>query len=97
VRAMSGRQIERCFRVTPDLADDYRGDAFWEHRAIAARRLPPGRLLRMMLDTDSAIRKTVAHRLPAESPLRMSRDSAPDVRAVARQGWQAARSVVPDG
>ena len=64
---MSGRQIERFFRVNPDLADDYAGDDFWERRAIAARYLSQKRLLTMLDDPDEVVRRALAYRLPVEA------------------------------
>jgi hypothetical protein len=63
---MSGRQIERSFRVNPGLAEDYAGDVFWERRAIAARYLPQRRLLAMIDDADEVVRRVLAYRLPVE-------------------------------
>ena len=67
VRAMSGRQIERFFRVNPDLADDYAGDAFWERRAIAARYVSQQKLMPLIADPDEVVRRVLAYRLPIEA------------------------------
>ncbi len=67
VRAMSGRQIERFFRVNPALADDYAGDVFWERRAIAARYLSQQKLLPLIHDPDEVVRRVLAYRLPIEA------------------------------
>ncbi|MAA60617.1 MAG: (Fe-S) protein, partial [Pseudomonadales bacterium] len=40
----SGRQIDRFFRINPELAPLYTQDKFWERRAIAARYLPVEKL-----------------------------------------------------
>ena len=80
VRAMSGRQIERFFRENPDLADDYRGDTFWERRAIAARYLSQRRLLELRNDPDEVVRRVLAYRLPVEDLVNLVDDPDREVR-----------------
>ena len=77
VRAMSGRQIERFFRENPDLAEDYRGDGFWERRAIAARYLSQRRLRELLHDPDEVVRRVLAYRLPETELVELMDD--PDI------------------
>ena len=79
-RAMSGRQIERFFRENPDLAEDYRGDDFWEWRAIAARYLSQQRLLELIDDPDEVVRRVLAYRLPVDELDRLIDDPDREVR-----------------
>ncbi|MET0050501.1 MAG: 4Fe4S-binding leucine-rich repeat protein, partial [Candidatus Thiodiazotropha sp.] len=66
VRAVSGRQIARFFKINPDLAEFYAGDEFWERRAIAARYLSQQKLLQMLDDPDEVVRRVLAYRLPVD-------------------------------
>ena len=80
VRATSGRQIARFFKINPDLAEDYAGDEFWERRAIAARYLSQQRLLQMLDDPDEVVRRVLAYRLPVEELPALIEDSDREVR-----------------
>jgi hypothetical protein len=80
VKADSGRQIERFFKVHPGYASDYAEDEFWERRAIAARYLPTNRLEPLLDDPDEAVRRALAYRIPLEWLPRLCNDPDREVR-----------------
>ncbi len=80
VKAQSGRQIDRFFRMNPQYASIYLRDDFWERRAIAVRYAKQDALDRMISDVDEAVRRAVAYRLPREQLHLMMNDKDREVR-----------------
>ncbi|MEM0912479.1 MAG: 4Fe4S-binding leucine-rich repeat protein [Pseudomonadota bacterium] len=80
VKAQSGRQIDRFFRMNPQYASIYLRDDFWERRAIAVRYAKQDALDRMINDVDEAVRRAVAYRLPREQLHLMMNDIDREVR-----------------
>ncbi len=80
VKAESGRQIDRFFRINPQYAEVYLRDDFWERRAIAVRYAPVDALDRMIADNDEAVRRAVAYRLPREQLPQLMNDKDREVR-----------------
>jgi len=76
----SGRQIDRFFRANPFLAVNYLSDPFWERRAIAVRYSPIESLTPLIGDTDEAVRRAVAYRLPREQLQVLMKDEDREVR-----------------
>ncbi|MDO6805772.1 hypothetical protein Q4595_25175, partial [Wenyingzhuangia sp. 1_MG-2023] len=58
--------MDRFLRFNPELARHYLADAFWERRAIAVRYAPLDDLNQLVTDSDEAVRRAVAYRLPRE-------------------------------
>lgn len=80
VKVESGRQIDRFFRINPQYAEVYLRDDFWERRAIAVRYVPLDALDRMIADSDEAVRRAVAYRLPREQLHVLMNDEDREVR-----------------
>jgi hypothetical protein len=80
VTAQNGRQIDRFFRRNPHIAQDCLTDSFWERRAIATRYAPLEALWKMPRDTDEAVRRVVASRLPIDELNDYLRDPDREVR-----------------
>ena len=76
----SGRQIDRFFQVNPHLAPQYLSDPFWERRAIAVRYSPVEALTPLIHDSDEAVRRAVAYRLPREQLHVLMKDEDREVR-----------------
>lgn len=85
VRAHSGRQIDRFFRVNPEFATTYLKDNFWERRAIAVRYAPLECIPPLMHDPDEVVRRTVVTRLPPGELKAMTRDPDREVRITVAQ------------
>ena len=80
VRAESGRQIDRFFRINPSQAVHFLSDSFWERRAVAVRYIPESMLADMAQDPDEAVRRAVAYRLPKSQLAIMMYDPDREVR-----------------
>lgn len=80
VAVESGRQIDRFFRNNPHIAVQYLGDPFWERRAIAVRYSPVEALAPLIRDSDEAVRRAVAYRLPREQLIALIHDEDREVR-----------------
>lgn len=80
VAVESGRQIDRFFRSNPELAVQYLIDPFWERRAIAVRYAPVETLTPLIRDSDEAVRRAVAYRLPRDQLAIMMDDPDREVR-----------------
>ena len=80
VAVESGRQIDRFFRNNPQIAVQYLADPFWERRAIAVRYAPLDALPALVRDSDEAVRRAVAYRLPREQLSLLMQDEDREVR-----------------
>jgi hypothetical protein len=76
------RRIDRFFRWHPELSDAQLNHAYFEVRAIAARRASVFRLTALMDDPDETVRLQVALRLPQAQLVRLARDAHREVRRV---------------
>jgi hypothetical protein len=74
------RRIDRFFRWHPELSNEQLAHAYFEVRAIAARRASVFRLTALMDDPDETVRLQVALRLPQAQLLRMLNDPHREVR-----------------
>lgn len=85
VRAHSGRQIDRFFRLNPGEAEHFLRDIFWERRAIAARYAPMDSISTLAHDPDEVVRRVVAGRLPPELIGQFVHDADREVRLTVAQ------------
>jgi hypothetical protein len=74
------RRIDRFFRWHPTLSDSQLNHAYFEVRAIAARRASVFKLVALMDDPDETVRLQVALRLPQAQLVRMAHDTHREVR-----------------
>lgn len=76
----SGRQMDRFLKVNPQLAELYLADSFWERRAVAVRYVDPALLPGLIKDSDEAVRRAVAYRLPRDQLVALMNDEDREVR-----------------
>jgi HEAT repeat protein len=90
VRAHSGRQIDRFFRLNPESLILMAGDKDPLVRRAATSRMPPLDAETMLNDPDWSVRYEAALRVEAPALRRLVDDEDPDIRDIARSRLKSA-------